>query len=187
MTHAFADAALDLKARHGLRVEDIERIVAYVHTQEIPVICEPAVHRQRPQNAYDAQFSINYVIAAALIRDRFGLAELESDALNDADILELCAKTSYCTDPDSAYPDYYSGALDIHMRDGRCLHRREQMNRGSAENPMSEDDITGKFIDNATRTLSPAGAQAVMDCVLDLENASDLETLMRYLSDVTTA
>lgn len=181
LTHAFADAARALKDTHGFAIADIDRIVAHVHEGEIPVICEPSVSKIRPQNSYDAQFSVNYVIAAALVRDRFGLAELEDDALGDPAILDLCAKTSYVEDPDSAYPDYYSGAVDICLNDGTRLHHREQMNRGSAENPMSDDDITTKFLDNATRTLARADAETVMRLVLELESQPNLEPLANAL------
>jgi len=182
MTHAFADAALALKRTHGLEVEDVDRIIAYVHENEIPVICEPVATKVRPQNSYDAQFSVNYVIAAALVRERFGLAELEDEVLADPTIGDLCAKVSYESDPDSAYPDYYSGAVAIHTRDGRHLFHREQMNRGSAGNPMSESDIKMKYLDNATRTVDREQAEEVMRRVLELEQEDDLAPLGQALS-----
>lgn len=181
MTHAFADAARTLKAAHGFEPEAIERIIAYVDTREIPVICEPVATKVRPQNSYDAQFSVNYVIAAALVRDRFGLAELEDEALADPAITALCGKVDYRPDPDSAYPDYYSGALDIHLRDGRCLHHREQMNRGSAENPMADDDIRNKFRDNAGRTITAANTEAALSLIENLESECSLDALARVL------
>ena len=182
MTHAFADAALALKREHELVAEDIERIVAYVHPSEIPVICEPQKHKLRPQNSYDAQFSVNYLIAAAFLREQFGLAELEDDVISNPAILALCSKISYEPDPDSAYPDYFSGAVDIHTKDGRKLHHREQMNRGSAANPMSDDDIKDKFFDNATRTINAEDAKHVMRLVLELEHQPTLEPLAHALS-----
>jgi 2-methylcitrate dehydratase PrpD len=182
LTHAFADAALALKKQYSLDVQDIEQIVAYVHDSEIPVICEPAANKIRPQNSYDAQFSVNYLIAASLVRDRFGLAELEDDALTNPEILDLCSKTSYQSDPDSAYPNYYSGAIDIVTRDGRRYHHREQMHRGSAGNPMSEQDLTDKFLDNALRTISREKAEKVMNLVLDLENSANLKDLAETLT-----
>ncbi|MFT4581582.1 MAG: 2-methylcitrate dehydratase PrpD [Gammaproteobacteria bacterium] len=184
MTHAFADAALALKEKHGLKIEDIDRIVAYVHESEIPVICEPAANKLRPQNSYDAQFSVNYLIAATFVREHFGLAELADDALNDEAILSLCEKVSYCPDPDSAYPDYYSGAIDILTNDDRLLHHREQMNRGSAENPMSDQDIIDKFLGNATLTITQANASTLMDIVLNLEHEPDLERLACALTQI---
>ena len=182
LTHAFADAALTLKREHKLKLADIGHVIAHVHENEIPVICEPMVHKVRPQNSYDAQFSVNYLIAATFIREQFGLAELEDDVLSDPSILDLCAKISYEPDPDSAYPDYFSGAVTIHTRDGRTLHHREQMNRGSAENPMSDSDIKEKFLGNATRTVSTTQAENVMRLVLEIEHAPDLESLANALT-----
>jgi len=177
MTHAFADATIHLKREHMLVSKDINRIVAYVHPNEIAVICEPARHKIRPQNSYDAQFSINYVIAAAFLREEFGLAELEDKVLDDPDILAFCAKVGYEPDPQSAYPEYFSGAIDIHTNDGRLLHHREQMNRGSVGNPMSDSDIEAKYRDNAKRTISTKDAERLMQLVLNLEHEHNLETL----------
>ncbi|HCU88850.1 MAG TPA: MmgE/PrpD family protein [Gammaproteobacteria bacterium] len=177
MTHAFADATIQLKRKHLLVGEDVNSIVAYVHPNEIPVICEPARHKLRPQNSYDAQFSINYVIAAAFLREEFGLAELEDKVLDDPDILNFCAKVSYEPDPQSAYPEYFSGAIDIHTKDGRLLHHREQMNRGSVGNPMSGSDIKAKYLDNANRTISTKDAKRLMQLVLNLEHEHGLKTL----------
>lgn len=182
LTHAFADAALALQHEYQLKIDEIDRIVAYVHDREIPVICEPVANKIRPRSAYDAQFSVHYVIAATLVHGRFGLAELTDECLADPAILNLCARTSYQSDPNSAYPDYYSGAVDIYTNDGQCHHRREQMHRGSAENPMSESDIKDKFFDNATRTISREQADDVMRHVLELEQQSDLIALSTALT-----
>ena len=122
--------------------------------------------------------------AAAFLREQFGLAELEDEVLGDPNILDLCARVSYEPEPDSAYPDYFSGAIDIYTNDGRQLHHREQMNRGSAENPMSDNDIIDKYRDNATRTISAEDAERVMQLVLALEQESNLEPLAHALSKV---
>ena len=181
MTHAFADAALKLRAEHGFGIDDIESITARVHPGEIPVICEPAAIKIAPRNAYDAQFSVYYVIAAALMRGRFGLTELEDATLADASIRRLASKVTYTPDPDSAYPDFYSGAVDVTLRDGRCLHHREQHNRGSAANPMAAEEIIEKFLNNATQTLSQRRAEAIIDLVFSLESHPDLRALSEAL------
>lgn len=177
MTHAFADAALALKSRHEISSEQIDRVIAYVHEQEVPVICEPAANKIRPQNAYDAQFSVNYVIAAAFTHDRFGLAELSSAALAHDAVLDLAARVTYVNDPDSAYPNYFSGAIDIQLHDGSVLHHREQYNRGSDKNPMSDENIVDKYFDNALRTIDKAQAERIIARVQNLENEVDLSAL----------
>ncbi|MFC7557445.1 hypothetical protein ACFQU7_42345 [Pseudoroseomonas wenyumeiae] len=46
----------------------------------------------------------SFLVAAALVRGRLTLAELEADALNDPVILALAARVSYAVDPDSPFP-----------------------------------------------------------------------------------
>ena len=175
--HAFADATLALKRRHGLTADDIESVVAKIAETEVPVVCEPEAAKRRPQNSYEAQFSTHYTIAAAMVRDRFTLNELDADAYTDPAILALCERIAYQVDPESAFPTYYSGEVVIRTRDGRELSHREQMNRGSAGNPLSTDDVYAKFMDNATRAVSRRRAERVLEEVMTLDDADDLTDL----------
>ena len=134
-------------------------------------------NKKHPQNAYDAQFSVHYIMAATLTRGQFTLDELEDNALSDPIILDLCSKASYEFDPESAYPKYYSGEVVIETTDGRTLSHREAINRGSADNPVSTTDIEDKFFANATRTVSRIKAEEVRTAVMSLEKHETLKTL----------
>ena len=182
MTHAYADAILALKKAHDLSVDDIEHITALVHEGEQSVICIPEENKLKPQNSYDAQFSVHYVIATTFLREKFGLAELEDEVISDPEILNLCAKVSFTDDPDSAYPGYFSGAIRLETRDGRTLEHREQINRGATENPLSDDDIKAKYYGNATLTISEQRADELLDIVMSIENESDLNRLSTALT-----
>jgi 2-methylcitrate dehydratase PrpD len=174
--HAFIDAALALR-RQGIAPADVERITARIGGGPVPVVCEPEAQKKRPKGAYEAQFSVHYVIAAALLRGRFTLAELDGAALADPAILALADKVGYEVNPDSAYPRYYDGELVARLQDGRTVRHREAMNRGSDGNPIPPADIVDKFWGNATRALSRHRAQRVLDAVMALDRAADLGEL----------
>lgn len=175
--HAFADATLALKEKHGLSPADVKSMTARIHEDQSNVVCEPEANKMHPQNAYDAQFSVHYIMSASLTRGQFTLDELEDDALRDPTILDLCSKSGYEIDPDSAYPKYYSGEVVIETTDGRTLSHREGINRGSADNPVSQADLEAKFFANATRTVSQEKAEAVKAAVMSLETHDNLNTL----------
>ena len=175
--HAFADAALALKAEHGLTPDDIDSAVGLIGDGQVQVVCVPEEAKRRPANAYEAQFSIHYIIAASLVRGRFTLDELDPDAFTDPEILALCDRVSYAVDEDSNFPRYYSGEVVIRTGDGRELRHREPYNRGSDANPLSAEDILGKYWSNATRAVSTARAERVLDAVMALDTALDLEEL----------
>ena len=185
--HAFADCALALKREHAIVLDDIESISAFIHPDEVAVVCEPLEEKRRPQNHYEAQFSVPYIIAASLVRDRFTLAELESDAREDPDILALTERISYAEDPESAYPNYYSGAVTVTMRDGRQFEHRESVNRGADANPLTDSDILDKFHGNAGPVIGHAAAERLADIVLCIETAPDLAELTQALTGVENA
>jgi 2-methylcitrate dehydratase PrpD len=164
-THAAIDAALAL--RDGIGADDIVSIEVLLPHQVIPVVCEPATSKQRPANAYDAQFSIPYLVAAAWLRGCLTLAELEPDAVADPAILALAARVGNAVDPDSPFPRTYSGEVIVHLRNGRTLRHREEVNRGAPERPLSNADIVAKYRGNAATALSPGAAARIETAVLD--------------------
>lgn len=180
--HACGDAVLALQAEHGFQARDVVSITARIHRNQMPVVCEPAAAKLCPQSDYDAKFSLPYFVAACLVRGHFGLRELEPSSINDSEILALCAKVSCEHDPDSAFPDYFSGQVEIQLRDGRRLERRERVNRGAAERPLSRQAIEEKFLANALLTVAPAQAEAVLAAVMRLEHAESLAPLCAALA-----
>lgn len=180
-THACVDTALALR-RDGLDPARIEAIQALVPEQVIKTVCEPEANKKRPANAYDAQFSVPYLVAAALVRGRLGLAELEGDALGDPAILGLAARVSYRVDPDSAFPRAYSGELLVTLDDGRTLRHREHINRGAADRPLSDGDIVGKYRANAGMTVGTAAAGRIEAALLGLDDAASAMGTLAVLS-----
>ncbi|MDT7609348.1 MAG: hypothetical protein QOG96_3851 [Pseudonocardiales bacterium] len=166
--HAFADAALDLRAEHGLRPEDIAAIRCAIHPVPGKVVCQPAEAKWAPRDEYDAKFSLPFVVSAALSRGRFTLAELADEALADPAILALARKVEVRDDPASAFPRAYSGAVEIELRDGRVLARREQVNRGHEERPLSNADIVAKFEQSMAPVADGPTARRVLESVLSL-------------------
>ena len=175
--HACADAAIHLVREQGLVASEIERVRALVPAEVVKTVCEPVANKRSPANSYDAQFSIPYVVAAALRRGRFTLDELEDDALGDPDILSLAARVDYEVDPAATFPRHYSGEVIALTRGGRTLRHREQINRGNGERPLTEADIVDKFHRNAARAVSSDRADRIEHLVLGLDTLADVNLL----------
>ena len=169
-THGAIDAAIAL-AEAGLDPEAIEAVEVLVPQEVAKTVCEPLEAKRRPQNSYDAQFSIPYLVASSLIRRRFGLPELEGAALADPAVQALSDRVSWRADPDSPFPAAYSGEVIVTLRDGRTQRHREQVNRGAADRPLSDAEIVAKFRDNAATAVGPRMAARVEAAVLGLDGA----------------
>lgn len=181
-THASADAAaiLHSQLREACGADaslesQIARVRVKVPQAVVKTVCEPVANKRRPANSYDAQFSIPYIVASALLKGRFTLDELEDAALADATVLALANRVDYEIDPDSTFPRHYTGEVVVELRDGRQLAHREAIHRGSADRPLTNDEIADKYLTNATRILHADRAARVRDAVLSLERRSAVE------------
>ena len=179
--HSFADATLAMRA-DGITPDMVERITALIHPTPAQVVCEPLAQKQRPANAYEAQFSVPYIVAQSLLRGRFTLDELDPSAFSEGAALALAAKVDWAEDPHTRFPKYYSGELVVHTKDGQTRRYREDVNRGSDANPLSAADIEAKFWANATRAVNRVRAERVYDAVMALDRSADAWPLMEALA-----
>ena len=170
-THACADAAAILRDKYALKPSDIRSIRALVPKEIVKTVVEPVATKKRPQNSYDAQFSIPYTVATALARGSFGLAHLESTALADAEVLALAQRVECEVDPASPFPKYYSGEVIVITQDGRELRHREEINRGAIDRPITNEEVEKKFMDNARLVMSTSRAEEVRDLVLGMDRS----------------
>lgn len=174
--HAFADATLKLREEHGLTPDDIESVTAMVHENQLAVV-QPEARKRRPHSAYAAQFSVHYMVAACLARGRFTLAELEPDVYTDPGILALCDRVTFEVTEETLFPRYFSGTVIIRTRDGRELTHYQKYNLGSDGNPITDAQVTDKFMSNATHAVSERRARRVYQAVMAIDELPDLSEL----------
>ena len=119
-------------------------------------------------------------MASALARGKLGLAEFLPEAYTEPRIEKLMDKVEYAIDPASTFPRHYTGEVQVTLDDGRKLQRREAVNRGNPERPLSNAEIEAKFFENCGLTLAESAARRIRDQVLDLERlgAVDFETTL---------
>ena len=135
-THAAADAALELQRQHQFAANDVEHMQVAIPDGTLPVVAEPAANKPRPRSEYDGKFSMHYIAAAALVRGKFDLAELAPESLSDPAILAPADRVDCSADPDTRFPEFFSGGVTIKLRDGRELKRHEPVNRGAGERAL---------------------------------------------------
>lgn len=173
--HGAADAALAMRSELP-SVEAIARIRVLLPEPTLPIVAEPARAKQRPQTDYAAKFSAPFVIGTCLVHGRFGLAELKPEALEDRAVLALCERTDCASDPDTAFPAYFSGGVELELNDGRRLRRHVRVNSGAGERALSVEEASAKFVAAASMMLTDAEASRARDAILSLDRRSVRET-----------
>jgi 2-methylcitrate dehydratase PrpD len=167
MTHAFIDAALEL--RDQVRLDDIESIQCFVGDGMRPFICDPWDLKQAPDGDYAAKFSLPFCVASALVNGRVNIDTFGDVGRTQREVLALAARSSYEVDPDSAYPVGFPGWVTIKTRDGRMHERKLDISRGTPGWPMTDEDVKRKFDDNVTHGGFGADAARLWSLLTGLE------------------
>lgn len=179
--HGCAEAAAILHRAHAPQPEDIAAIRAFVPEPTLTIVTEPLAKKRRPTTDYEAKFSAQFVTAVSLLRGRFGLQELEPESLKDPRLAGLSERVEVLTDPDSAFPEAYSGGVEVTLRDGRVLKQHVRINRGAGERALTDADIVEKYMDTSGTAIDRPRAERLRDAVLCMEEAP-LDDLWRLLT-----
>jgi 2-methylcitrate dehydratase PrpD len=185
MTHAFIDCAAGLRTEAGVTPAAIAALQCFIHPREMPIVCEPRAAKLVPQTDYDAKFSLPYTVACMLVRGHVDLDDFTPTAIADRTVLALAQRVECVPDPQADYPRTFPGRLRMTLRDGRVLERDEPLNRGSAERPLSDDDVAAKFRRNAACTLPAGQIEALATAVDRLDSAPSVRQLATALRPST--
>jgi 2-methylcitrate dehydratase PrpD len=152
--HPYISAVLRLKAKHGIQPGDVERMECPVTAFIVGIVCEPTEEKFAPASDSHGRVSLQYSLAEALYHGALGKAAYSVESRTNPQILALARLVQYRVDPDYPGPGRFKGAAKIVLKDGREFEEVEEYNRGSAENPMTYQELRAKFDDNAGGFLS---------------------------------
>ncbi len=126
--------------------------------------------------------SLQYSLAEALYHGGLGKSAYSAESLKNPEILALARRVQYHVDPDYPGPGRFKGAAKIVFKDGRSFETVEEYNRGSAENPMTYQELRAKFDDNASGFLSPAQRDRLASDMNRLETLPNANVLVTQAS-----
>ena len=182
MTHASIDAALALRDRVG-PVGGIERIDVSVASMVAEMVGKPFEIGTDPQ--VDAQFSIPYTAACALVRGDVFLPDFETDAIVDVTVMDLTKRVRVVADPALAAKDILPARMAITAKDGTVASEAVQVPLGNPHNPMNADQCRSKFIkclDFSGVSMDTGARKALFSMVDHLESLTDVQDLVRLMA-----
>lgn len=180
-TQTGIDAVLNLRARHGLTPERVERIE--VRAGEITrVQCGWPFEPGPPSRMI---FHMGYAIAVALKRGKLLPADFEGESLRDPELARIARATEIIADPEltAIYESRKPCDVSLILRDGRTLNERVDYCRGEPENPPAEEAVVAKFRDLTAPHLSQAAADCIVELVMETERRKNLHPLAEALQN----
>lgn len=185
--HTAVDAAFDLLAQPGFDWRKVSEIRAYTTAQSRQAVGTPLDMRQNPKTLTQAQFSICYNIACALVNGQVGLADFcDLAALERPEIMGLTRRIVPLVDPEierdwgrSVSPT----RLEAVIGDQVFTARRDYA-LGSTHRPFSRADVRRKLEDSLYYGgFDPARADQFEEIVDGFETTKDMAAEILRLSN----
>ena len=169
------DAARGLIEEHRIRFDDAARLEVDVHPDLLNT-----VRFHKPVQGFRGKFSIDYVLAAMLLDGRVDLDSFSDEYCNAARMRAALDKVQV-----NAHPEWPNdeasrrkAPVTISMKDGRKLTKIVEQVRGSPGNPMTRDELLGKYHGCASRVLNGERAERSIAALENLEKVGTVKELM---------
>jgi 2-methylcitrate dehydratase PrpD len=136
-----------------------------------------------------AQFSGPYAVVAGLLGGgglEVGLDDYTDELARDPYRRSLMAKVDVianekCTE---IFPMQFPAVLTARLTDGRTIVEEVLTNRGGPKRPLTFDELTRKFRDNARRTMDPDAMGRLEQSCRQLEECTDIGEVFTDLAAV---
>jgi 2-methylcitrate dehydratase len=181
------EATLDLKRRNGVKSEDVEAVVCDIFQTGFDIAGGGSFGpKDAPQTKEQADYNLKYLIAAALIDDQVGPAQLEPERVQAADAQALLKKVTVQPDAQftAQYPQALNARVTIRCKDGRVLSQAHVGFEGGLDNPFTWERTVEKF-----HWLSePYADEALRGQIIDLVSSLDehpIAELMQLMAKVS--
>ena len=174
-THACINHTLDLRSKHNIRPQDVQRIDYAVSE----LIASVATYTD-PKTALEGKFSLEYCIARALHDGSVKLEHFTEEKVNEPGIRETIKKITRNVDPTLRY---LAGArVTITLKDGRQFTQGStDVIKGFPQMPLTREELTAKYRDCARMMLSPQNVERSLELMENLEGLKDITELMNIV------
>jgi 2-methylcitrate dehydratase len=181
------EATLDLKRRHGVNSDAVEEVMCDIFQTGFDIAGGGGFGpKDHPQTKEQADYNLKYLIAAALLDDEVGPAQLEPERVQAADAQALLNKVT--VRPDAAFSAQYPAALNtrvtIRCKDGQVFSKEHVGFEGGLDNPFTWERTVEKFHWLSEPYADETLRGQIIDLVTTLDEKPIVE-LMQLLAKVS--
>jgi 2-methylcitrate dehydratase PrpD len=164
------EGALALQRAHDVSAGDIARVEVATFHEGVKL------GTRTPVTTDEAQYSLPFSVAAALVCGKVGAEEVTGDALRNPEIQRFAIEMVLVEDEafSARFPSERWARVVLVMADGTRLESRPAAARGDPERPLSDDELMDKYLLLAEPVIGRQRAQQIalnVACLVD-ESAS---------------
>jgi len=174
--HPPIDAVLKIVNENNLRPEQVKNIKVGVLKAGAHLIAEPAERKYAPQSIVDAQFSMPFGAAAALLRRKAGLKEFQPVVIGSQPVREMMRKVACTIDPEleRTFPKQWRATAEILTTDEKRYSTTVEYPKGDPENPLSWTEMQERFHDLTGGIMKKTQRLKIIEGVERLDGIKDI-------------
>jgi 2-methylcitrate dehydratase PrpD len=176
-SHAAVDVVAEIRAREGFSPDDVEEVLC-----DVPPVVAANLKYGSPATAREAQFSMEFAIAATLCFGAPGLEQLNMDVLESPAMQAMMPRVRMAVGPmwdaerRAAAPE--GASVAISLKDGRHYSGYQSHALGTAFNPVPAAQLREKFLRCAEPALGEPAAQRLLKVLEGLDTDVPVRDLL---------
>ncbi len=173
--HQSLDALLELREQHGFTAEDVRVIETAIPDAGYANLCY-----ERPKNAMEAKFSMQYCLAVALYAGKVSLADFTDEAVARPVIQDLLPSIKMNRLPTHQREGMFGEVpvtTSVYYKDGSVVELALYHAKGSRENPFTEQELRRKFNDCCSGRFSSSEIDSFYVLLCHLSQVERIEEL----------
>ncbi|MGD8226135.1 MAG: MmgE/PrpD family protein [Desulfobacteraceae bacterium] len=182
LTLGSTEVILSIMEEQHLRAEDIDRVEVTVPPYAYKLVGHPFEIGANPR--VNAQFSIQYCVASALVRGDSKLDHFEESSVMDPDIMALSKKIQVISDPKLDERGHTALDMKISIRNGDAYFKQMDIAPGFPGNPLTRKEHEQHFwncMEFSGGLLPRERAEEIVSQVSRFEELDDIRTLIPLL------
>lgn len=181
MTQGCTEAALSLVNEEGIGPEDVDHIQITVPPYAHKLVGHQFRLGENPR--VNAQFSIQYCVASALLRGDVNFGHFEESSVRDQEVMTFLKKISVTPDPELDKRGHTALDMRLFTRQGTQYLKQVEIAPGFPGNPLSQAEHHQHFRDClrvAPKNLSTEKAERIHSIVSGIEELDDIREMIPY-------
>jgi 2-methylcitrate dehydratase PrpD len=178
------DGILKIMRKNNLDAAQIRNVSLGILEAGFALVAEPKEQKSNPKSVVDAQFSMPFGAAVAMLHGKATLDEYTLENIKSAQVKAMMDKIFCVMDPDleKEFPKKWPASVTIQTQDGKAYSTRVDYPKGDPENPLTWDELIDKFKNLMSPVYSDARQTQIIDNVRSLEQMTDVDELSMLLA-----
>jgi len=178
------DGVLKIMRKHQLEATDVEQVTIGVLKAGFSLVAEPKDQKINPESVVDAQFSMPFGAAVAMLDGKATLDQYTPEKIKSAQVKALMNKVVCVEDAalDQEFPKKWPASVTITTKNGNSHATKIEYPKGDPENPLSWEELIDKFKYLVDPVFSTQKAEEIINAVRSLDKGSDITEFAAILS-----